>query len=109
VRILLDESVPHDLVSPLAEHHEVETAQARGWGGAKNGELLRLVSEQAFDAFITCDQNLPYQQNLGGMGFGIVVLAARDNRPPTLLALMPQILGRLRSLASGEVVRISDR
>jgi hypothetical protein len=67
------------------------------------------VSEQAFDVFVTCDQSLPHQQNLVEIGFGIVVLAARDNRPATLLALVPRILGLLRSLGGGEVVRISDR
>lgn len=109
MRILLDESVPHDLVAPLAEHHEVETAQSRGWGGTKNGDLLRLIGEEGFDAFVTCDQKLPYQQNLSGISFGIIVLAARDNRPTTLLELVPQITEKLGLLGPGVVVRVAER
>ena len=33
------------------------TAQKRGWGGIKNGDLLRLA-EGDFDLFITSDQNI---------------------------------------------------
>jgi hypothetical protein len=36
-----------------------------GWPGKKNGELLDLA-ENEFDALITLDTNLRYQQNLGG-------------------------------------------
>jgi hypothetical protein len=49
-----------------------------GWAGKKNGELLRLMTDQ-FDVFITIDQNLTYQQNLEGVHIGIVTLAARSN------------------------------
>ena len=43
--------------------HECTTAQKRGWGGLRNGDLLRLA-EADFDLFITSDQNIRYQQNL---------------------------------------------
>lgn len=33
-----------------------------GWSGIKNGKLLALAAAR-FDAFITVDKNLPYQQN----------------------------------------------
>ena len=33
-----------------------------GWSGIKNGKLLALATTK-FDAFITVDKNLPYQQN----------------------------------------------
>jgi hypothetical protein len=38
VRVLLDESLPHDLV-PLLVGHTVETVQGRGRAGVKNGLL----------------------------------------------------------------------
>jgi hypothetical protein len=34
-----------------------------GWAGIKNGELLRRASTE-FNAFVTIDQNLRFQQNL---------------------------------------------
>jgi len=64
MRILLDECVPWPLRRLLAGHQCV-SAQQRGWGGIKNGDLIRLA-EAEFDLFITTDQNIRYQQNLAG-------------------------------------------
>lgn len=70
MRVLLDECVPHPLRKLLAEHW-VATVRESGWSGKKNGELLR-IAEQEFDAFVTSDRNLRYQQNLVGRRIGIV-------------------------------------
>lgn len=78
MRILLDECVPWPMRRMLAGH-ECTTAQRRGWGGVKNGDLIRLA-EGEFDLFITSDQNLRYQQNLAGRGLPILVLSTNDLR-----------------------------
>jgi len=44
-----------------------------GWAEIENGELLDLA-EAAFDAFVTTDKNLRYQQNLAGRRLAILVL-----------------------------------
>ena len=49
----------------LLAGHECQSAKQRGWGGIKNGDLLRLA-EGEYDLFITADQNIRYQQNLTG-------------------------------------------
>ncbi len=51
MRILLDECVPSPMRDVLSGHN-CETVRERGWGGIKNGELLRLAEDQ-FDLFIT--------------------------------------------------------
>jgi len=56
----------------LAEH-EVSTAYEMGWAKLSNGDLLA-PAEKPFDAFITTDQNLRYQQNLTGRRLAILVL-----------------------------------
>ena len=43
----------------------------------KNGALLR-EAESAFDALVTTDQNLRYQQNLTGRKIAILVLPTND-------------------------------
>ena len=78
MRILLDECVPWPMRRMLAGH-ECTTAQRRGWGGVKNGDLIRLA-EGEFDLFITSDQNLRYQQNLAGRGLPILVLSTNGLR-----------------------------
>lgn len=61
MKILLDECVPARLSRSLAQHNVV-TAQKAGFGGVRNGELLRLAAAE-FDAFVTVDRNLAFRQN----------------------------------------------
>jgi hypothetical protein len=60
--------------------HEIATAFERGWGTLQNGELLRAVEAAGFEAIITTDQNLRYQQNLEGRRLAILVLLTTDWR-----------------------------
>lgn len=53
--------------------HHVVTAYEKGWARLRNGELLKLA-ESDFEALITTDQNLRYQQNLTGRRLAILVL-----------------------------------
>ena len=63
MRILLDECVPRPLKREFAGH-DVRTVREMGWTGKKNGELIQLLVADGFEAFVTVDQNLSYQQNL---------------------------------------------
>jgi predicted nuclease of predicted toxin-antitoxin system len=78
MKILLDECVPWPMHKFL-NGHECSTAQQHGWGGIKNGDLLRLA-EKKFDLFITSDQNIRYQQNLAGRQIAILELSTNDLR-----------------------------
>ena len=78
MRILLDECVPWPMHRLLAGH-ECMTVRQRGWGGIKNGELLRLA-EDGFDLFITSDQNIRYQQNLAGRRIPVLELSTNKLR-----------------------------
>ena len=44
------------------------------WNGIKNGQLLRLLKEDNFDAWIVVDKNIPYQHNLSNLPALIIVL-----------------------------------
>ncbi len=104
MRVLLDECVPRKLKLELPEH-EVLTVTERGWSGVKNGELLALAVAE-FDAFLTIDQNLKYQQNLQTFPIAILLLVARNNRLKTLLPLMPDVRATLAEIKAGEFVRV---
>lgn len=104
MRVLLDESVPRQLAGHLTGH-SVTTVQAIGWSGLRNGELLRRASE-AFDVLVTGDQSLEHQQNLDDLSLGIVVVAARDNKVGTFVALAGRILVAIASVRSAGVERV---
>jgi predicted nuclease of predicted toxin-antitoxin system len=95
MRILLDESLPRKLRYDFGEEHEVRTVRDMGWLGKKNGELLRLMTENNFELFVTVDRNLPYQQNLERLTLTIFVFRAKDNTHETLRLLIPKMFQRL--------------
>ena len=76
MKILLDECVPWPM-HKLLTGHDCQSAKQRGWGGIKNGELLRLA-ESEYDLFITADQNIRYQQNLTGRTIAILELSTNN-------------------------------
>ena len=105
MRLLLDECLPRKLKGGLPGH-EVQTVPEMGWAGVENGDLLPLI-EAVFDAFVTIDGNMRYQQNMSGRSFALIVLKARDNTIETLLPLMPQVLAALPSAVPGQIVKIA--
>lgn len=104
MRVLLDENVPVDLAGMLARH-EVETVAGLGWTGIKNGELLRRVAG-VFDALVSMDRNLEFQQPLRNQPFGVILLRARTNRMAHIAPLVPEIRDALEGLRSGELRQI---
>lgn len=103
MKILLDECVPAPLRTVLTGH-DCHTVKERGWGGVKNGQLLR-VAEGNFDLFLTSDQGLGYQQNLAGRRMAILVLSTNKLRP--LRAHVDLILQAIASLKPGEFRQLS--
>ncbi len=72
MKILFDQGTPAPLRKSLAPH-SVSTAFEMGWADVENGDLLA-AAEKVFDAFITTDKNLRYQQNLSGRQLAILAL-----------------------------------
>ena len=107
MKILLDESLPRKLRYDFDEEHDVSTVRDMGWLGKKNGELLRLMTENNFRLFVTVDRNLPYQQNLQRLAVTIVVFRARDNTRETLRLLIPKIFERLANGNLQNVIEIA--
>lgn len=105
MRVLLDENLPRALAAELTGH-EASTVQAEGWAGTKNGELLKLA-DQRFDALLTMDRGLRHQQNLSGLGLGIVVICTYSNRMAHLRPLVGSVLKALDYLAPGQVREVS--
>lgn len=101
MKILLDECVPWPM-HKLLVGHDCTTAQKRGWGGVKNGDLLRLA-EGEFALFITSDQNIRYQQNIAGRGLPILELSTNDLR--RIRAAASEILAAVASIQPGEFRR----
>ena len=98
MKILLDECVPWPMHKFLQDQ-QCTTAQRAGWGGIKNGDLLRQAASQ-FDLFVTSDQNIRYQQNLASRQIAILELSTNDYR--RIVAAASLIQAAIASIRPGE-------
>jgi hypothetical protein len=107
--VLIDESLPKPLRRDLPEF-ESFTVQQRGWSRTKNGALLKLAESAGFDAFLTADQSLQFQQNLTNSKLRIIVFQAPSNRIEHIRPLVPRAIAALHEMVPGDVriIRTSD-
>lgn len=104
MRLLLDECTPKRLRRDLVGH-SVQTVEEAGLKGLKNSDLLRVASTR-FDALITVDQKIPRQQNLAKFHIAILVLVANSNRYERLKPLVPRALEAMKTIKSGQAVKV---
>lgn len=63
---------------------------------SKNGALMQEMLKNNFDALLTFDKNLQYQQNFEKYPITVFVLSARINTYAELTKLSPQIIEFLK-------------
>ncbi len=107
MKLLLDENLPHRL-RPLLVGHDVYTVAYMKWSGIENGQLLDLAAKNGFDALLTKDNGMPYEQNAASLPCTIVVLQAPSNALSDIEPLVPRILAQLQSLVPKSIVRIGQ-
>ena len=105
MKVLLDENLPHALRHELPGH-DVFTVHYPRWDGTKNGLLLRNAAAAGFDAMITMDSGINYQQNLATLPLAIVVLEALSNDVDDLRPLLPKLNAQLPTLTKNSVTRV---
>jgi len=103
MRILFDQGTPVPL-RQLLSGHTVSTAYETGWSELANGDLLE-AAEADFDALVTTDQNLRYQQDLTGRRLAILVLPTTNW--PKIRAHEQQVVAAINALHPGEVVELT--
>src|SRR5882724_7269 len=102
MKLLLDENLPHRL-RPLLVGHDDYTVDFMKWKGIENGELLVRASQNGFDALLTKDNGMPYEQNVAMLPCAIIALRAASNALEDIQPLVPQILAKLQSLERNKI------
>ncbi len=102
MNILFDQGTPEPLRKTLAPH-PVSTAFEMGWAEMENGDLLA-AAEKMFDAFITTDKNLRYQQNLSGRRLAILVLPTTSW--PEIQLHLGRITDAVNALKPGDFIEL---
>jgi hypothetical protein len=101
VKVLLDECVDWRLARDIVGH-DVKTARQMGWTTIKNGELLALAGGR-FEAFVTVDRNLSFQQNLVSYPIAVIVRRAKTNRLADLKPMAPKLIAAIESARPGVI------
>jgi len=101
MRVRLDGNLPRAFAA-LLPGHRVTTIHQRRWSDLDDRPLLD-AAEAEYDAFITMDQRLRFQQKLRGRSLRILVLRAPRNTLPALSPLAPVELSALTEMAPGEL------
>ncbi len=104
MKVLFHQGTPAPLRRFL-HSHTVDTAHENGWSQLRNGELLDQAEARGYDAFITTDTNLRYQQNLGGRTIRILVLTTTSW--PRIRLKTEEVCGALDKLEPGELSELS--
>ena len=63
MKVALDEGVPEQ-IAPWLVGHDVRSVGQLGLKGTKNGKLLDAFEARGFEAAISNDKNLEFDQNL---------------------------------------------
>jgi predicted nuclease of predicted toxin-antitoxin system len=106
MRVLLDTCVPKRLARDLPGH-DIRHATDLGWSDLDDGPLLTAM-EGSFDALVTVDRNLPYQQNLKARPFAVLLLRAHSNRLTDLARLVPKLRAALKRAVPGLLIELGD-
>jgi len=88
--------------------HDCQTARYAGFAGLENGQLLTAAESAKFDVVLTVDRGFEYQQNLGQRRIAVVIFCGRSVLLEDLVLLVPDCLAHLKSIRSGQVVRIGE-
>lgn len=107
MKLLLDEPAPRRLALHFPDGFDVHTVQQMGWAGRGNGELLCLAANRGFDASITVDQGIEYQQNLDILPLSVVIMVAVRNRLQELQPLVPGVVEVLCGSVSPRTYRVT--
>lgn len=108
LRVLLDEHLPVRLAREFGDH-DASTVRREGWLGVRNGALLTVAAEAGFEALVTNDRSIEFQQDVSKSGIGVLILDAPSNRLDDLVTLMPAILEELLEVRPGEVRHLAGQ
>ncbi len=105
--LLLDENLPIKIKNYFSDACTVYTVRELQWSGIKNGKLLQLMEDNQFDALVTMDKNLSYQQNLDKLKVIIIVLNAVNNKILTLKPFIELLNERLPNIKNEKYIVIN--
>jgi hypothetical protein len=105
MKVLIDECVPLDFRHSITGH-DAFTVAYMGWKVIINGRLLSLAVGSGFEAFVTTDRGVEFEQHVAAIPIAVFVLYAATNDLDDLNRLVPALLAALNHAQPRSVTRI---
>ena len=105
MKLLLDENIPHQLRLEIPGH-DVFTATFMGWSGIENGKLLAVAAKHGFDAVLTTDRGMEYEQDTANLPLSVIVARVASNALEDIRPLIPKVLVVLKGLKQHSLVKV---
>jgi len=105
LRLLIDESIPEQ-IEPYVAEFEPSTVRRERLKGLQNGVLLRAAVDRGFTVIFSADQSLRFQQNLGKIGIGAVVIVNIRNRMKDILPVLPKVKNAIAAARPGDIIEV---
>jgi hypothetical protein len=77
------------------------------WSGVENGELFRRAAASGFDAVVTKDSGVQYEQNLVNLPLAVVILHALTNDIDDIRPLIPALVSALENLPPRQITHVT--
>ena len=106
MKLLLDENLPHKLRTEITGH-DVFTVAYMGWSGVENGALLAVAAQAGFEALITNDRGLEFEQNLATLPLAVVVLLTKANTVEAIRPFLPALHSALVTLQPRAFIKLN--
>lgn len=76
--------------------------------GRSTGPHSRPPTPRPIRRFPTIDKGFEHEHNVEKLTFGVVVLETANNQMPSYERLLEDLIGQIRSVSAGQVVRVKD-
>ena len=97
--------MPRPFERLLPGHEAVHTSRLQ-WGRLENGTLLQAAEDAGFQAMVTVDRNLEFQQSMKGRKITVIVISSASNDIRTLESYADVVLLQLARLKPGGIVTV---
>ncbi len=104
MRVLIDECVD-PRVKLLFRDQKVATVHEQGWDTLEDGPLLTLAQKK-FDALLTIDGSLEFQQNLSKLEIALIVVHVPKNQIAHYRVIQKELLAAIEKARPGEVIHV---
>jgi hypothetical protein len=103
----MNEQPYQDRLRPLLVGHDVFTVAFMKWRGIGNGKLLKLAADAGFDALITRDTGIEYEQNLTQLPCAVIMLKLRSNSVRSIRLAVPLLQEELDHFKPKTLVKLT--